>query len=122
MKRAGRWWVYGISPVDHGWEEMTPASIEDVPSEAREAARQLGWEGDVRGADCVRFWVPDEVDFIDGFIWKQDNNGSCFVVSPVQLPHVEGLELWSGEAAVPGVLDEDALQRSAYRSAPTIAG
>jgi hypothetical protein len=39
--------------------------------------------------DPVVFWVPVEDSFRYGFVFKQDNNGSTFVVSPVPMPWYE---------------------------------
>ena len=35
-------------------------------------------------------WLPvwDTYEFSFGFVLKQDNNGTTFVVSPVPLPHL----------------------------------
>jgi hypothetical protein len=56
---------------------------------AKKAALQYGWEGDFRQEPRV-LWLPcpDEADFRAGFVFKQDNNGTTFVVSPVELPHL----------------------------------
>lgn len=86
------WWVYAINPVDHGWEDLTAASIDnDVPDCAKQAAEDLGWEGDVRGDECARFFVPavDSSGFAECFVWKQDNNGTTFVAASCALPHLE---------------------------------
>lgn len=56
---------------------------------AQSAAAGKGWEGDFRTKDQrVVIAIPDEGDFHWGFVFKQDNNGSTFVVSPVELPHL----------------------------------
>ena len=50
---------------------------------------KAGWEGDVRGRIFV-FAVPGtEVNTEIGFLFKQDNNGTTFVMSPVELPHLQ---------------------------------
>lgn len=105
------WIVYALGPIDHDWDmlktvretvaeiarhddELTPPH--DLDSErvqsflqswesAKKAARASGWEGDFRHAPCV-FWLPSETDFVHGFVFKQDNNGTTFVVSPQELP------------------------------------
>lgn len=58
---------------------------------AQERAHDLGWEGDHRHAPVV-FWVPTDNGFDCGFVIKQDNNGSTFVLSPVALPHFSDYE------------------------------
>ena len=110
------WIVYSVGPIDHGWENLktvrqTLSEIMnseddflekyDIPTEsidsflkrwesAKEAARRHGWEGDFRHEPYV-FWLPSEVDFVYGFVFKQDNNGTTFVVSPQQLPSVANI-------------------------------
>lgn len=111
--------AYVLAPVDFGWELMDTVdervcklvSLErenfknrecdfcDLTSvkiflnnweEAKGLATQAGWEGDVRfgNGPCV-FDIP----FSDGietcFIFKQDNNGCTFVVSPVEMPWLD---------------------------------
>jgi len=54
-------------------------------SDAQHLARRAGWEGDYR-SDETRprvLWLPepDCASFTYAFVWKQDNNGSTFVVS-----------------------------------------
>ena len=55
---------------------------------AQEMARQAGWEGDFREPPRV-FWVPCETAFVYGFAFKQDNNGTTYVMSPVEMPHLK---------------------------------
>ena len=107
------WAVYGISPIDFGWE-MLP-SIEDTAAQiaraaageygeinaveqflqdfkvAKGMATRAGWEGDFRHEPKV-FWIPDENAFAYGFVWKQDNNGETYVVSPQPLPWLNALQ------------------------------
>ena len=57
---------------------------------ARKLARVRGWEGDYRAGNEPRvFWLPAESEFLYGFVWKQDNNGTIFVVSPRPLPWLD---------------------------------
>lgn len=103
--------VYGIYPIDFGWENCP--TVDDFAAtlarrefsqpgygyegdfeaykvafeKAKELAATVGWEGDFRGPAHV-FFVPTEGSFKYGFAWKQDNNGDTFVVSPVPLPHL----------------------------------
>lgn len=59
---------------------------------AKGFAKHAGWEGDfVRGPRV--FWLPDpdSMTFRYAFAWKQQNNGSTFVVSPLPLA-------WLGKA------------------------
>ena len=55
---------------------------------AKDAAFAAGWEGGFREEPRV-FLVPDECDFLIGFVIKQDNNGTTYVMSPVEMPHLK---------------------------------
>lgn len=105
------WIVYELGPIDHGWENLktvreTVADIaqnEDVLAQphdldgeavrrfvdrwesAKDAAAAAGWEGDFRHPPRV-FWLPYDISFEYGFVFKQDNNGTTYVVSPQDLP------------------------------------
>lgn len=58
--------------------------IARLVAKAEGAFRQMGWEGDIREGPFF-FAVPAEPAMLLGYVLKQDNNGSCFVASPVQL-------------------------------------
>ena len=48
------------------------------------------WEGDViQGPFVFSLPFPDEVSCKLGFMWKQQNNGTTFIVSPERLNHIE---------------------------------
>lgn len=110
--RAG-WHVYMLPPIDFGWEHLP--TVEKIAGEiagneararvhedfdevytadaflrdfehAKSLARDVGWEGDYRGDKGPRiFWLPGDGAFDFAFVWKQDNNGTTFVVSPAPL-------------------------------------
>jgi len=63
--------------------------------EAQGLAARHGWEGDFREPARV-LWLPEEGSpaFTHAFVWKQDHNGTTYVVSPHPLP-------WLGEPATP---------------------
>lgn len=88
------WFVYAVTPIDFDWERLGPCTLNSVPESALAAARGLGWEGDVRGNDCGTFMLPDpdSNEFRQGYVWKQENNGTCFIVSPRPLAYLE--EQW----------------------------
>lgn len=68
-------------------------SLEEFLSDwkaAREAASAKGWRGDFRHPPAV-FWIPDETGFRYGFAFKQDNNGTTFIITPVQMHWLERL-------------------------------
>lgn len=52
---------------------------------AKAIAKRNGWEGDFRESPRV-FWIPYEDEIKYGFVYNQDNNGTLFVVSPVEIP------------------------------------
>lgn len=62
----------------------------ELQSKAEAAFKQIGWEGDTREGPYY-FAVPGDNKMEIGYIVKQDNNGDCFVASPVPLPHLERL-------------------------------
>ncbi len=114
-----KWHTYEISPIDIGWrslnsvwdtaqqlgarsaltqakadgdgEEGTTSSyFLEAWKSAKDAAGEAGWEGDFRNDPCV-FWIPNDTEFSFGFVVKQDNNGTTYVMSPVALPHLDPL-------------------------------
>lgn len=58
--------------------------IDSLVTTAEEVFRQIGWECDVREGPFF-FAVPGEPEMRLGYLLKQDNNGSCFVASPIEL-------------------------------------
>lgn len=115
------WIVYVCCPIDFGWsrlrtvsetiydlaaaalapESEDPWDVDGVSVEqflsdwgsAKEAAKGKGWEGDFRHEPCV-FWVPVVNGVEYGFMFKQDNNGTSFIVSPRPLPGLDEVS-WS---------------------------
>ncbi|MCA8313219.1 hypothetical protein LGN43_02905 [Burkholderia multivorans] len=109
------WYTYEVLPIDFGWEHLLTVeetlkkiAVNDAKTKlhqadpeahvsvdyflaawesAQDVARDSGWDGDFRH-DPVVFWVPTEGDFSFGFAFKQDNNGTTYVVSPCELPHL----------------------------------
>lgn len=110
--------AYEIIPIDFGWENLqtvgeVASRIGAAEGKARaegfdpatdpalseflslwEAAKRLasdaGWEGDFREDPRV-FWLPEENRFAPGFVFKQDNNGTTYVVTPHDLAHLDRL-------------------------------
>ena len=62
---------------------------------AKALASRVFWEGDIVGGRIGVFWIPDpdNMTFEYAFAWKQVNNGSTFIVSPIPLPWLERLAL-----------------------------
>ena len=109
------WIVYRMSPIDPGWEflktvvdtvgPLAATEAEEIARNgnammletplgstflegwdtAKAAAYEHGWEGDFRQGPVV-FWLPNDGGFTHGFVFKQDNNGTSFIVSPYALP------------------------------------
>lgn len=112
------WITYHIPPIDYGWEQLksvreTLVAIvqaqraayddDDVDIDraqtflkdwrlAQIRAKASGWEGDFNWGPCV-FWLPAEVSFNYGFVFKQTNNGCTFIVSPEPLPWLDSLKM-----------------------------
>ena len=114
------WFVYDIWPIDFGWcllpsvnqtrsiiqktnagedDGFLPAGItleqfdEDWRT-AQIAAKACGWEGDYQpDAGPVVMCIPSEGGFACGFVFKQSNNGSTFVVSGFPLPHLQSISI-----------------------------
>lgn len=114
------WFVYELPPIDFGWSNLKtveetaadiakmqfalqakgiPADLADTPTveeflsdweNAKSEASHLGWDGDFREDPAV-FWMPAEERFVFGFVIKQDNNGTTYVISPVELLHLNDL-------------------------------
>lgn len=102
--------VYIINPIDffEGWQKPHDAfAVRDcwevgvkfdaddwalAWSEARSAARDLGWEGDISDGPYVTA-VPQSSDRLGRFCfiigWKQKNARTTFVASPYPLPWLE---------------------------------
>ena len=108
-------YVYRLSPIDfwqgwhraqdllridprpgaEGWEQdcpVDPSSWFQKWQNAQAFARELGWPGDIRpGCGPFVSMIPmgndaSECDYL--IAWKEDNNGTTYVASPVPLPHL----------------------------------
>ena len=101
-------YCYATEPIDIFFGAMSNDDLarmarKGVPDEAEEAVdqmhelkiaaepafRQLGWEGD--NQDGPRYFVvptPEDYCLRIGVIYKQSNNGICFIASPVEMPHL----------------------------------
>lgn len=108
---SDKWYKYTISAIDHRWEFLPTVeeiltklvSSEDDEQEYEnktfralskfladwEEARAIAdyWEEVFIKGPCV-FCVPNDLTFSYGFVWKQRSNGLTFVISPVELPHL----------------------------------
>lgn len=102
-------YVYAIDPIDNwaGWypagavlgddtividDKLNRAEFTNFAAIAMGLARDIGWEGDIRGTDLYVAGMPiTNSGGCDSYVvgWKQDNNGCTFIASPVPLPHLE---------------------------------
>lgn len=111
------WTAYQINPIDFRWELLL--TVDEVAGRlaseaakqivagwnsasteveqffadyerARGLAREVGWEGDFRHPPQV-FFLPDEGTFAYAFVWKQENNGGTFIISPRPLAWLKQL-------------------------------
>jgi hypothetical protein len=81
---------------EHRWGPRFGELMTRFREGAQIARTRVGWEGDVRGgmhSASGPFWVPIptgdscKTEFL--IAWKQDNNGTTFVISPFALPWLE---------------------------------
>ena len=99
-----KYYIYELSPIDY-WNGCVSLAqhlmrmqhsdyfeIEEFQAEIIKIAKMFcavgnmtAWEGDIKEGVYV-FSVPrNEVDMLTGYIWKQNNNGTTFCVSPMRL-------------------------------------
>ena len=117
------WHIYDIAPIDFGWENLktvretasvflergslSSSRINDIDTSdledflrywksAKDAASTKGWEGDFRNEPVV-MWIPNDSEFKCGFAFKQDSNGTTFVISPVEMPWLEDQNKQNGQ-------------------------
>jgi hypothetical protein len=114
------WTAYAVDPIDYEWDLLPTVKdvacklaerlvvereqvgftyprladfIEDF-RHAQRLAKETGyWEGDYRpGFEPRVIWLPDPdlCRFAYGFVWKQSNNGTTFVISPQPLEWLDG--------------------------------
>ena len=64
-------------------------------SRAVSLAKGSYWEGDIRGFDLFVFALPDPDATPPhiGLTWKQENNGTTYICSPVALPWISDDDL-----------------------------
>jgi|SRR5215813_13792391 len=96
-------YVYAIPPVDHwiGWQDakdlvgdspygdkIDPAEFRAFWNQAKVLGRKAGWEGDLSGGPLVAGML--DYDYSSRFMvaWKQSNNGTTFIASEFELPHL----------------------------------
>ena len=101
-------YIYSIDPIDFwpGWYKEADylKSVDDVDDlvgntfveeyqalKKRALAKALdaGWEGDIREGPFVAGLPSSGGDVRVMIAWKQDNNGTTFIASPVELPQLK---------------------------------
>ena len=92
--------VYQMYPIDLGWGNLQTLSdfianpVVYSPHEGAELSRvfeqvlkmclEKGWGGD--DSESVRvMWLPNEVQFMPAFAWKEGDNGTTYIASPVEM-------------------------------------
>lgn len=110
MKKERELFCYEIGTLDWGWQYLLPISKavlslfndensdntlqelkEDWPK-AQSLAAAHGC-GELRGGDQspAVFWIPTKEFYMTyAFVFKEDNGGYTYVVSPVEMPWLEG--------------------------------
>lgn len=112
--------IYVIPPIDFGWEHLptvedTLKAIkrdEEIRSDGRELydlayrsekfskdweqavtiAKTMGMSSDFRQEPSV-LWMPSELHMEYGFVFKEDNNGTTYVVSHIEMPWLESISM-----------------------------
>lgn len=74
-----RYW--GPNERKHAWNEYLT-----LKWKALGAARNVGWEGDIREGPLISAIPSADGDVRYIIAWKQDNNGTTFVATPYPLP------------------------------------
>ena len=98
--------VYKLHPIDYwnGWQKPSdlfrvtvdypdlewfdPATWAPMWAKARVLARKIGWEGDVSQGPYVTV-LPGSPQPSVVIGWKQANDGTTFIATPVVLPWLE---------------------------------
>lgn len=112
--------IYVIPPIDFGWEHLptvedTLKAIkrdEEIRSDGGELydlayrsekfskdweqavtiANSMGMSSDFRQEPSV-LWMPSNLQMEYGFVFKEDNNGTTYVVSHIEMPWLESISM-----------------------------
>ena len=63
--------------------------LRTVEQAKKDMKEQTAWEGDIRGNKIYVFFLPFPSTALFGLAWKQENNGTTFVWSPVELAYLK---------------------------------
>jgi hypothetical protein len=102
-----RYYIYHLTPVDNYWEDL--GKSKELPKEIDEAARTIGWEGEIILSGT--FMLPVEQEFVIGYAWQQSNNGSTFIASPIPLKFEEVVDSTKVDVFAPGEKEESEAAR-----------
>jgi hypothetical protein len=73
------------------WDTRSP--LKDFANVCRLAGKKSHWEGDFKEGPYL-WWLPDgDNEFVYAFAWKQHNNGTTYVASPVKLSWLDAYEV-----------------------------
>lgn len=107
---TGELHVYMLEPIDT-WQGFTPLAYwrwgeqtAKVVLRALVAAVRAGFDGDLRPGEGIYLSGLPCTDDEDGYVvvgLKQDNNGTVFLVSPVDLPYLKERAIEYVQVAVP---------------------
>lgn len=80
-------YIYVMPPIDMGWGKLT--KIDSLPEPIAKIAKEepVNWEGDAW--TIFEFWIPSEGQMVRGYTWKQQNSGTTFIASPVELAYLD---------------------------------
>jgi len=112
--------IYVIPPIDFGWEHLptvedTLKAIkrdEEIRSDGDElydlayrsekfskdweqavtVAKSMGMSSDFRQEPSV-LWMPSELQMEYGFVFKEDSNGTTYVVSQLEMPWLQSISM-----------------------------
>lgn len=103
--------MYIVEPIDFGWERLRTVA-ETIADMSKDKSNSIDeyrydellkfitlwqvslvfikdkhWEGDFRDEPRV-FWIPHDNKFLYGFVFKQENDGLTFIISPEPMPWI----------------------------------
>lgn len=103
LMKTKKLYVYCLPPIDYwiGWQDVESWLLrEDVEGSyeipeytkmfeaGKRLAKEIGWAGDICEGPFITglppHWGEHTSDFIIG--WKDDDNGTTYIVSPRELP------------------------------------
>lgn len=83
-----------VAPANTGVMSDEEVFTQDY-AEARKLARRIDWNGTVSGTPKV-FMIPGASGMLYGFLIREATGGRIFVMSPIELPHLDVHVSWDG--------------------------